>query len=447
MATKEQKWAELTPDEKREERFKRWLAPPRINFTSPGAEKEYKARLKRLSDAYKMKEPDRVPVSLPVANFPIQYAGSTLKTVMYDYEEMRRAWRKYLRDFEMDTFTGPGLVFPGRVYDLLDCKNYNWPGHGSPDNATGHQYVEGEYMMADEYDALIRNPSDFWMRTYMPRVLGVFDSFRNLQSLTDMWELPHLYFTSLSRPDVQATLQAMIDIGKESAKWAKVVGECTTEALEAGVPTAPRGSLAKAPFDMLGDTLRGTRGIMMDMYRQPKKLLEAMDVITDLTIDSTISAVNAADGITVTFVLHKGADGFLSPEQFDRFYWPSLRKVILALIDEGIIPVLFAEGSYMTRLERCNEFPRGTVAWLFDKTDMATAKRVLGDKCCISGNVPTSLLIAGTPSEVKEYCRKLIEVCAPGGGYILAGGVNLDTAKPENLRAMMDAAKQYGVYK
>jgi hypothetical protein len=357
MTANERKWEELTPDEKREVRFKHWLAPPGINFASPEAGKAYHARLKRLSDAYKMREPDRVPVSLPIANFPVHYAGSMLKTVMYDYEELRRVWRKYLNEFEMDTFTGPGLVFPGKVYDLLDCKMYRWPGHGIPENATGHQYVEGEYMMADEYDALIKNPSDFWMRTYMPRVLGVFDSFRNLQSFTDMWELPHLYFTSFARPDVQATFQALIDIGKESSKWQRVVSECVREALEAGVPTAPRGSLAKAPFDMLGDTLRGTRGIMMDMYRQPKKLLEAIEVITTLTIDSTIAAVNKADGITVTFVLHKGADGFLSAEQFDRFYWPSLRKVILALIDEGIIPVLFAEGSYMTRLERCNEFP------------------------------------------------------------------------------------------
>jgi uroporphyrinogen-III decarboxylase len=109
--------------------------------------------------------------------------------------------------------------------------------------------------------------------------------------------------------------------------------------------------------------------------------------------------------------------------------------------------VLFAEGSYMTRLETVNEFPRGTLSWRFDQTDMATAKKVLGDKCCISGNVPTSLLAKGTAQEVKEYCRKLIEVCAPGGGYILASGASVEKAPQDNLRAMMEAAKEYGVYK
>lgn len=443
----EKNWAGLTPAEKREERFKWWLEPPDINFSSPEAEKTYYARLKRLADAYLMREPDRVPVQMPLGVVPAYWAGTDLKTVMYDYDELRRAWKKLLQEFEMDTYSGPGALLTGRVYDLLDYRLYTWPGHGLPDDATGHQFVEDEYMRADEYDALIRNPSDFWMRTYMPRVFGIFESLRNLQSFTDIIELPGMYFMPFMRPDLQATLQALLDIGKEFQEWMAVVAECTREAQEAGVPSVRVIGIAKAPFDTIGDTLRGTRGIIMDMYRQPEKLLEAIDVIADLTIDSLVTRANASRSTVVTFPLHKGADGFMSARQFETFYWPSLRKVCLALIEEGIVPSLFAEGSYMTRLETVNEFPRGAVAWRFDQTDMATAKKVLGDKCCISGNVPTSLLTTGTAREVKEYCRNLIEVCAPGGGYILSSGASVNQAPLENLRAMMEAAKEYGVYK
>ena len=85
--------------------------------------------------------------------------------------------------------------------------------------------------------------------------------------------------------------------------------------------------------------------------------------------------------------------------------------------------------------------------WHFDQTDMATAKKILGDTACIAGNVPTSLMCTRTPEDVKKYCRKLIDVCAPGGGFILTGGASATEAKPENLRAMMEAAKEYGVYK
>lgn len=436
----------MTPEQKREARFERWLTPPGVKFESPEAEKLYTTRLKRLTDAYRMRIPDRVPVSLPIGNFPAWYAGVPLKTVMYDYHEMHRVWSKYLADFEMDTFTAPAMVLPGRVYDMLDYRGYNWPGHGLPDNATGHQYVEGEYMTADEYDLLIRNPSDFWMRTYLPRVLGVLEPLKGFQSLTDIWEMPGTYFMPFMSPAVKKMIKTLDRIGDELAEWIGVVGQCTMEAMVKGVPTAMRGSLAKAPFDTLGDTLRGTKGIMLDMLRQPNKLLEAIDSVTEITIPSLISQVNSGEGIMAFFVLHKGADGFLSAAQFDKFYWPSLRKVMLALINEGIIPVLFAEGSYNNRIERCNEFGKGEVAWLFDRTDMAVAKKVLGDRCCISGNVPTSLLTTGTAAETKDYCRKLIETCAPGGGFILAGGANIDTGISENLKAMVEAAKEYGVY-
>jgi len=48
---------------------------------------------------------------------------------------------------------------------------------------------------------------------------------------------------------------------------------------------------------------------------------------------------------------------------------------------------------------------------------------------------------------IKEGCRQLIETCARGGGYILAGAVHMDKGDPDNLRAMMEAAKEYGVYR
>ena len=137
----------------------------------------------------------------------------------------------------------------------------------------------------------------------------------------------------------------------------------------------------------------------------------------------------------------------MSQQQFDTFYWPSLKKVMDAFIQEGLLIWLFAEGSYNTRLESINVFPKGAVTWYFDRSDMAAAKRILGDKCCIQGNVPSSMMMTGTPQEVKEYCRKLIEVCGKGGGYILAGGSVAGNPKLENLKAMMEAAKEYGVYK
>ena len=444
MEANQKKWADLTPAEKREQRYEWWLNPE-IKFSGPEAAKKYKERALRFVEAYRVEKPDRTPVSLPVQNWPAYIAGTDLHTVSYDYDKLHDAWIQFHKTFDPDIAVIPVLVLPGRIYELMDYKLYSWPGHGIPKNASGIQFVEGEYMLEDEYDLLIKDPSDFWMRTYIPRVFGAFESWKALNPFTSIIEAPAAWFMPYTRPDLQASAERLIYIGKEISVWSKIIGSVSQWAQETGYPAA-RSLLAKAPFDTIGDTLRGTKGIIMDMFRRPEKLLEAIDVVTDFTIRQTIAAANASKAVSAMFPLHKGADGFMSPKQFEKFYWPSLKKVVDALVKEGIRPELFAEGSYTTRLETVNEFAKGEVGWLFDKTDMAKAKQILGKTCCIAGNVPSSMVVTGDYAMVKEYCRKLIETCAPGGGFILAGGAQVDQGNPENLRALLEASKEYGKY-
>ena len=443
----EKDWSELSPDEKREQRFKAWCSASDIEFASPEAEKAYRERVTRLAKAFQLQKPDRVPCNLPVSLFAASYAGMTLHEVMYDAEKMKQAWRKFLHEFgDMDTYTGPGFVPSGKALEILDYKLYRWPGHGLSKDVLSYQCVEAEYMKADEYDDLIEDPSNFWLRTYLPRVFGAFEPLRDIPPFTSIEEIAIMSFVPYGEPDVQAAFEAILEAGRESKKWADAVGDVGSEALELGFPSV-MGGLAKAPFDTLGDTLRGTQGIMMDMFQRPDKLHEAMERITPLTISGAKGAVSDTGPPIVMMPLHKGADGFMSGKQFETFYWPTLKKVIMALVEDGIMPMLFAEGGYNQRLDIIKELPKGAVAWYFDQTDIFRAKEVLGDKACILGNVPTSLIMTGTPQQVKEHCRKLIEVVGKNGGYILAGGANLDEGDIANLKAMMEAVKEYGVYK
>jgi uroporphyrinogen-III decarboxylase len=144
--------------------------------------------------------------------------------------------------------------------------------------------------------------------------------------------------------------------------------------------------------------------------------------------------------------LHRGADGWMSEEQFLKFYWPYMRQVLMGQIENGLVPCFFVEGSYNSRLKIIADVPKGKVIWFFDQTDIFKAKEVLGNHCCIMGNVPVSLLVTSSASEVKAHCRKLIEKVGLGGGYILAPGATSNDAKIENLNAMLEAAKAYGVY-
>jgi uroporphyrinogen-III decarboxylase len=441
-------WAELTPQEKRDRRLQAWLDNWGSGFPDAEAEKAYKTRVQRLIDVYNIREPDRVPVNLPVGNLPLTMAGVDAYTAMYDHEKAMEAITKFNEKYGGELEHTAGLFYvPGTVLDLLDYKLYAWPGHGLSRTGTTWQFIEGEYMKPEEFDDFIRDPSDFWMRTYMPRAFGVFEPMGMFQPFTNITENVHvMQFMPLATPQVQQMLQKLLDAGKEFQKMIQFMMK-----VRGGSSVATSaflgGGFAKAPFDTIGDTLRGTRGIMGDMFRRPDKLLKALDVVADLTISTILKSPNIERLTSVVYPLHKGADGWMSQEAFDTFYWPSMKKVMDAFIKEGLIQNLFAEGSYNTRLEYVGGFPKGSVTWYFDRTDMVRAKQILGKNCCLQGNVPTSMLVTGQPQEVKEYCRNLIQEVGKGGGFILSAGAMPDNPKLENIRAMMAAVREYGWYR
>jgi len=231
-------------------------------------------------------------------------------------------------------------------------------------------------------------------------------------------------------------------------KWLSQDFSFDTEMAGLGFPayTAP-GMMAPAPFDMISDFLRGMRGAMLDMYRLPDKIVETCEMICKQTVDMIrVSPAPKDGGITRVFMaLHRGSDGFMSLPQFEKFYWPTLKKVFLALIDAGWTPCPFFEGTWDQRLEYIRELPKGKVLCHFAKTDPVKAKSVLGGHLCFMMDVPGFLLQAGSVSEVEDYCRNLIDDCGKDGGFIMTATA-LDEASPRNVKAMIDVTKTYGRY-
>jgi hypothetical protein len=350
-------------------------------------------------------------------------------------------------EFQPDTMASPMLyTIPGKVFETLDYRLYSWPGHGVPDDAS-FQYNEQEWMLPEEYDDLIADPADFMLRQYLPRTVGAFAGFAGLSSLLDFIELPFVggHMAGWASPEMVAGLEKLAQAGRDVAEWHGAVFPALGQMMAAGYP-AYFGGASKAPFDILGDTLRGTRNVLIDLYRYPDKVLEACEKLVPVAIRWAMKRPGGPATPVVFLPLHKGADGFMSDEQFHTFYWPTLRKVILGLIDEGVIPFMFAEGRYGSRLEAIMDLPKGKTVWLFDQTDMARAKETIGQVACIEGNVPLSMIHAGTPQAVEEYVRKLIDTAGQGGGYILDIGAVADAGRPENLHAMIKTAKEYGRY-
>ena len=145
--------------------------------------------------------------------------------------------------------------------------------------------------------------------------------------------------------------------------------------------------------------------------------------------------------------LHRGAAGFLSDEQFAKYYWPGLKAVIFALLEAGVTPCPFFEGDYTPRLKYLAELPPGVVAAHFDRTDRKKFKETCGHNLCFWGDVPGSLMVTGTPGEVKDYVKGLIDDFGDTGGLIIDGANSItEEARPENVMALREAVDEYGVF-
>jgi hypothetical protein len=103
-------------------------------------------------------------------------------------DKLLSAHKRFLQDFKPDYCTSPALASSGRILEILDYKQYRWPGHGVS-KESGYQALEGEYMRAEDYQALIDDPTDFWIRTLMPRIFGALESLKDLSPFPYQWEL------------------------------------------------------------------------------------------------------------------------------------------------------------------------------------------------------------------------------------------------------------------
>ena len=438
--------ADVTADERRAARIDAWRNPA-VEFASPEAEAAYEARVDRLVAALNMEIPDRVPVNISSGFWFASRAGLTPYEAMSDPARAVRAWTDFNLEFQPDTMSDLlAYSIPGSVFEKLDYRLFSWPGHGCP-RESGYQYNEREWMPPEDYDALIADPTDFFLRSHLPRIVGAFAGFGRLSSFFDFIELPFVsgHVGGWASPEMLTGLERLTAAAAAVKAWAETIFPAMERMKSLGFPSY-RSRTTLAPFDIIGDTMRGTKGVILDMFRRPEKLVAACERLVPVAIDMVRKRPGLAATPIVFMPLHKGADGFMSDEQFKTFYWPTLRQVILGLIDDGRIPLLFAEGRYGSRLETVMDLPKGTTVWLFDQTDMARAKETVGTVACIQGNVPLSLLHAGTPSDVSDYVRRLIDVAGAGGGFILDMGASGDSGRDENLRAMVKTTKEYGVY-
>lgn len=407
-------------------------------------EQLYNERENRFMDAIALKKTDRVPIMGHSGRYAAERCNISLEEQMMDPDKALEADFLTTQYFDADV---SGLAMPiGPTLAPLDYKQLKWAGHGLPANAP-YQFVEMEIMKPEEYDEFIYDPSDYIVRKYWPRTFGKLEPLAMMPPLreTQGYFTPSFTFMALGTPDGQAMLDALKEAGRAALEMVMKLGGHTQRMKAAGYP-AMFASTTLAPFDYFGDFLRGRRGVMLDMFRQPDKLMQAVEKMLPMAVEQGVRGAKMSGNPRVFIPLHGGVEGFMSPEHYRKFYWPGLRELMVQLIEQDCCPFVLVEGLYDSRLELLADIPPGKVCYWFERVDMVKAKETLGGKACIAGNMPASLLATGTPDEVKDLCKKLIDTLGKDGGYIMGPGGSPDDAKIENVKAMVDFTKEYGVY-
>ncbi|MDO9533771.1 MAG: uroporphyrinogen decarboxylase family protein [Bacillota bacterium] len=380
-------------------------------------------RKTRYLAAMNLEKPDKVPIRLMLSEFSAKHAGYTFQEIYYELDKNIDCVNKLLNDFDLDTTGGAPSLWWASLHDAVGAKYLKFAGRELDVN-TQFQYHEEEYMLAEDYDAFIENPTEWILNTYMPRIHKEFAE-------------PGSYRANVAL--IKGGIGMLTQLGANQKAWGTWAPEY------GGVPTFT--AFSKAPFDTLADTLRGLSGIMMDLYQRPEKVKAAIEALIPHNIFYGMATSGGEMEFPLFIPLHRGAFPFLNPKQWKEFYWPSLKKVIEAFWANGKRTLFYAEGNWTPYLESIAELPEKSIVFHVDMTDMAQAKKILGGRFCISGNVPNTMLAFGKPDEVKEYVKRLIDEYAADGGFIIdAAAVILADAKEENIRALIEAAREYGVY-
>ena len=147
----------------------------------------FETRLKRVNDVIALKKPDRVPICPTYHLFPARYGGMTYEEAFYDQERWLAAFEKLILDHEPDLYFQPGggIAADGKAHEILGNRQIKWPGHGVPSHRS-FQFVEDEYMKADEYDEFLNDPSDWTVRKYLPRIYSSLEGLGMMPTLTSM---------------------------------------------------------------------------------------------------------------------------------------------------------------------------------------------------------------------------------------------------------------------
>jgi len=417
------------------------------------ARKRYEEKMARNTAALELREGDRVPNHVSGNIFAVVQAGYTMADIIYDetMEKQKDSITRYLLTYDPDVCSNTdALTGKGTAMEKLAPTFIDWAGRtGSKlDPNSLMQFLEFAVLQDDDFEEFFSDRTGWALRKSMPMLSNITKPLQDLQ--VPMAHGGHLrpLIRSLSTPEMKTMLQTFWELDEQLTKLEKQGRKMAGEIAELGYPTLG-GGRAAVPFDTYSDELRGTIASLMDLYERPEDVERFIEERQPIMLEEirNMNRDGSKTGKHVSMMLHKGLDGFMSDEYYVKYYWRHLQEIIQAIVDVGMVPSIFCEGRYSTRLEHLRDVPKGKVLYRFEDTPMDLAKKVLGDVACICGGFDNTLLTFGTVQQVEDAAKKMLDDCAPGGGFIFQTKSSLvGDAKRENVEAMFRTVRDYGKY-
>lgn len=351
--------------------------------------------------------PKRVPIYAFFQNeFAIQYAKRDLTESQWNPEEFEETTEKVCQDFISDNFPVVAVRYPS-IYKLLGSRNWEQGSNGF----LQHPEIEG--LTAEEYDDFIASPLDCVVEKVLPRLYSELDKPSKAFALAKAFKAYSDEFGN----------QGMV-----AAKLREKYGYADADFF---------AGICEAPLDFVADQLRGFKGISIDIRRMPDKVEAAANAVTPWMIKMGIQPFPGKN--SATFIpLHMAP--YMREKDFAKLYWPGFKKQVDALAELGQRAHIYCEQDWMRYLDYLAEMPKNTIM-TFEDGDPKLAKEKLGGKQIISGFYPLSLLKTGTKQQCIDKAKELIDILAPGGGYIFGLDkvlITVDSINVENLQAVLE---------
>jgi hypothetical protein len=381
-------------------------------FASMEIQKKYEERLQNYTDSICMREPKKLTVGVNYHTAQIAWANTYTKKCVYNPDFYAETISKFYEDYDVDMLTIP-ILNPLEPIWVLGRNTF----FVNKDGVTV-QHRENVPMRDDEYDELIKDPMGFITGTLFPR------------------KFPHLMEGHDSSYELlRAASEGFLRHRNLNAKYSQVAKD------KYGI-VPYNGGKAYIPLDVIMDRIRGIPGLIGDLHRQPQKVIDACNAMQPTYLKPLANLKAPVPHGFLT--LH--APMFINRKQFEKFYWPHFKEIVEHNFAKGSTTWIQMQGDSHHILDYFLEVPKGSVFIQPEVEDPIMLKKKLGHHVIIEAGVPLSWYLHKSKQECLDLAKKIIDECAPGGGFIFgsgAGSLSGTDLNRENMEAVFQLVHDY----